>query len=172
MTIELIWEPLNPDLDRWTKEFKKGMERLWKAAIGEFVTSIVLLDMVPVDTGMSLASLHDAAVVARIWGDVKSAIIFKRKNTRRKGLTEIDGNYDKSRFREIKEGIAAASKATSISFDLPRLEFNFSIEVFQWWFWEIKQGRWTSLEPAADAFIKFINENWEQYVPGLEALIA
>ena len=143
------------------------MKRLWQNAIGEFIRTLVYEDLVKVDTGMSVASLHDAAVSARMWGEVEANIAFKRKNTHRKGLTDIRGRYHRDMFRDVKAGVAAARKATKISFDLPVMEFNFSIEVYQWAFWE---GRWDSLEKGADAFIKFIDDNYAKYMPGFEEL--
>jgi len=169
--VELIWKPLNPDIKRYTKALQANMTRLWKAALKEFITVIIRDQQVHVDTGMSMASLYDVAIKSRMWTKLKGAIIARQKHSRRIGVTNIDGSYDKSRYREIKEGQAIAEAATSIKFDLPVMEFSFDIQVFQWWYWEIKRGAWNSLEPASQAFIDFIDRNWQDYVPGLEELL-
>jgi len=169
--VEMKWDPIKPDLKRYTRELQRGMTKLWRGAIGEFVTHIVMNDYVKVDTGMSAASLRDAAIAARIWGATKSTIAFKRKSIQRRGSTDMSGRYNKNSFRDIKAGMAVAEKATQITFDLPIMTFNFDIQVYQWYYWEIMRNEWDALEQGTAAFIKFIDENWEQYVPGLEYLI-
>jgi len=168
--LELAWDPFKPDIKRYDRALKSNMRKLWQDAIAEFVRTIVYDDLVKVDTGMSAASLYDAAAQARIWGEISSVIVFKRKRAARKGLTSIDGTYYKNRFRTLKEGQAVAERATKISFKLPTMEFNFDIQVFQWWYWETYKGYWNALNEGADAFIRFIDNNWEDYIPGLEHL--
>jgi hypothetical protein len=165
--ITLTWTPFKIRQSELTRDIKLGAIRLFKDAIGEFVKKIVHDQLIPVDTGMSAASLHDAAVEAKIWGDIQSNISMRRKNTQRKGFTSMGGYYDKSRYRNMKEGIAAASRATKIVLTYPKLEFNFSINVFQWYLWEIMRNQWNSLEPASQAFMDYINNNFNEYMPNI-----
>jgi len=165
--ITLDWKPFNVRARDLERDMKAAMLKLFQDAIGEFVTKIVYDQLIPVDTGMSAASLHDAAVEAKIWGDVQSVIAMRRKNTERKGLTSMGGYYDPSRYRDMKAGIAAADRATSAVIKFPKLEFNFSINVFQWYLWEHMRNQWNSLEPASQAFIDYINNNMTTYLPDI-----
>ena len=163
--VELTIPPIKVDEKGFTNAMKKAMIKLFREAVGEFTKSIVELDLIGIDTGMSAASLHDAAVAARVWGDVSATIKFKRKNTRRKGLTEMDGSYDASAYRSMKAGVARARDATKVVLKWPRLEFNFGINVYQWFYWEVQRNKWQALDVAAQVFLDYIDDNIEGRVP-------
>lgn len=167
MVIRLNYTPFKANIKRYDNAVKKAVERLWNDAIGEFVSHIVFMDLVKVDTGMSAGSLLGAAAKASLSGAIEQAIIFKRKRPKVKGYTTIGGNYDASRYKTIKAGKALARRSTKVSYNPRNLLFQFTINVFQWGLYE---DEWNALDQGADAFIKFVEDNVENYLPGLEEL--
>ena len=149
--------------------------RLWGDAAMYAVK--VAATKVAVDTGMSAASLIPAAEKAGVLagrigeGEVLEADIKSRqKRTRRKGLTLMDENYRGDRYKEIKEGIAAGKDFTTVEAgdpSNPKFVFEFIINVFQYEFWE---SAWGSLEAGTQAFINFLNENFDRYMPTFDKL--
>lgn len=169
MPIKLTYTPFKPDIKRFDRAVKSAIKRLWNDAIGEFVTHIVFMDLVKVDSGMSAGSLLGAAAKASLSGAIEQAIIFKRKRAKVKGYTTISGNYDASRYKTLRAGKALARRSTKVNYNPRNLLFRFTINVFQW---ELHEDDWNALEQGADAFIKFIDDNVESYLPGLEELFA
>lgn len=167
MPIKLTYIPFKPDIKRFDRAVKSAVKRLWNDAIGEFVTHIVFMDLVKVDTGMSAGSLLGAAAKASLSGAIEQAIIFKRKRAKVKGYTTIGGNYDASRYKTLRAGKALARRSTKVDYNPRNLLFRFTINVFQW---ELHEEEWNALDQGADAFVKFVDDNVEAYLPGLEEL--
>ena len=161
MGIRVTWRPFEDDYKRYDKRIKDAIKKLWNDAIGEFVTHLVFMDLVKIDTGMSAGSLLGAAAKASLSGAIRQAIIFKRKHSKRKGYTTIGGNYDASRYRDIKAGQALAKRSTKVNYHPNKLLFEFNINVYQW---EFHEDEWNALEQGADAFIKFIDDNADDYL--------
>jgi len=163
-TSKIVMGDLRQTLVDFNTEFYNAAKRLWKDAAKKFIDSAV--SSIVIDTGMSAASMLPLAEKADYETELYAEIVGKVQRVRRKGLTHIDGSYDASRYREIKEGVKAEEKKSKLlvgSEKRPFMQFYFTITVYQYARWE--KRRWHSLEKASDEFIKYIDENWEYYFP-------
>jgi len=171
-TTDVVWQPFKVDAERYKRSVRAAMHRLWRDALGEFVTAIVFDDLIGVDTGESAATLHDVAVEARIWGAVKNVIRLKRKRIKARGVKSASGSYDRSRYRSIKTGMEVSDGATTIKSYGMDFSFSFKIVTFQWYYHEVLGGEgWNALEIAGSRMINFINEHSESYMPDISELI-
>jgi hypothetical protein len=150
-------------VEKYNKEFHKGMTQLWRDAAAEFVSAIIY-ESIHYDTGMSAASLLPLAKKVRIKTRIRGSILLFREVSRRKGLTHLSGEYDPSLYRSIKEGIRRGTdfRITYGSVKRPYMILEFHIKVYQWLRWEYE---WKTLEHGANAFKYFIETHADEYIP-------
>lgn len=163
-TSKLVMGDLRKAITDFNTAFYEAAKRLWKDAAKEFIKTAV--SSIVIDTGMSAASMLPLAEKADYETELYAEIAGRVKRSKRQGLTYLDGSYDRSRFREIKEGIAAEEKKSKLLFGSekrPFMQFSFTITVYQYDRWEPR--RWHSLNKGSTAFITFIDENWDYYFP-------
>ena len=170
------------DPKRVRKKIWEAMSRLWGDAAIHAVK--VAATNVASSTGMSAASLlpmiEKASLVSKTLGakaqaDVLSDIKARQKFDRRAGLVPPDmpyikGTTDMSHYKVIKEGIAAGKEFSNFSVGRPTnpvFSFEFSINVFQYKFWE---SAWGSLDAGNAAFMTFLHANFNKYMPTFQEL--
>ena len=141
------------------KRYHNRLKQLWRDCVKEFILSTV--DVMKIDTGMSVASLAPLAARVRL----KTLILeTARGRGPRKGLTNLDGSYEPTRYKSKAEGQRLGQTAYALEFgtpSAPNLEFKFDIVVFQHQFHE---PTWQSLKNGEQAFINYFEQNFDSYV--------
>jgi len=161
-TIKLRARLIKVNPTRFNKILFDEASRIFGEAALEFIRETA--KHVAVDTGMSLASLRAAGDSLGV-GD--SGISITPKRGPRPGfvppeLPYVKGSTDMSRYKSIKEGIAAGKDAAKIiagSPSKPVFRFEFTIKVFQYLYWE---AIWQSTLYGQEAFERTLVEGSRQ----------
>lgn len=148
-----------------TKGYLKLVERLFKSAIGAFVEAVA--DSIPVDTGMSLASLSPLAAKIRQRKNIASLI--SGGGIKRGHYESTVSKYpvpaeNAGKFKSRALGARLGQKAYSIVLgnqNNPVFTFEFDIVVLQHYINEENGQSWNSIEKGEKAFLKYIDENAE-----------
>jgi len=141
------------------KRYHDRLKRLWRDSVKAFILATV--DVMKIDTGMSVASLAPLAAKVRL----KTLILeTARGRGPRRGLTNLDGSYEPTRYKSKAEGQRLGQTAYTLSFGTPQapsLEFRFDIVVFQHQFHE---PTWQSLRKGEQAFVDYFEKNFDAYI--------
>lgn len=143
-----------PDIIQAKTKLVENLNKLWRGAIKAFVSTIVLNDIVKVDTGMARATLLPLARAVRMFTMVSKSIKPKRQ---RPGYSIAGGEA----YGEDAYDIKFATK------DKPILDFIFKVELTQYIIRELgldynhDTPAWRSLEKGKIAFDNYIHENYK-----------
>jgi len=146
----------------YTKAHHKQIQELTREAVRVFVHTIVQ-NYIVIDTGMSAASLEPLA--QEVGTTIIDVVVQRRKRAYRKGRETLSGTWYRNSKRDIDAGVKAGYNAYTLTFgnvNQPLINFEFRIKVFQYWFHE---PTWQTLEAGRQAFIRFIETNYTDYLP-------
>lgn len=180
MSYKIAWNKttvLNITHPNWLKKTEKGIEKLWKDAISEFVHKIINEDLIHVDSGMSRATILPLSRYVRGLYSVARASI-QPKGGKRKKYDPPPGWNKEGDLKSIAHGERLGKDAFTVEIGdrrNPFCSFEFHIEVYQYFLHEHGLGRghsvaWNSLPKAIGAFEDFIKQNWKKYIPDVDEL--
>lgn len=141
---------------------------LWMESAQYAIQSVILTQVIHVDTGMSAATILPLAKKARIDMEIRQIIKAQRNPARAKtdytrvGITRMDGVYDTSGWRNMKVGEQAARKASKLLFGSekrPWMVFEFDITVYQY---ALHEKEWKSLTILFKSFNDYLKRNMEK----------
>jgi hypothetical protein len=143
-------------IKEYDEKYYKKIRKIWEEAVREFIRNTVIDGTVHVRSGMSAGSFRPLAQ--------KVSMDFSIAGKRRKGLTDMEGNYHPELYQSVKAGMAAGRKSFKLNFGSagrPVFDFTFDISVFQHGWHEVN---WQSLQKGMDAFYAYLQENWPPYL--------
>jgi hypothetical protein len=157
---------LKPRVDVFTQKLHKNMIQLWKDATRAFIAETI--KHIHVDTGMSRTSLVPLGRLVKMVTVIR-AFQPKRKPGKAGGITDMDGGYTPGPpWRGPAAGEAAGDvPGFRLNFGSPArpvFVFEFNIRVYQY---ALHEDQWQSISRGQQAFLDYLKENAQNYVPTL-----
>jgi hypothetical protein len=148
MPVRLHYEYKKLKVDKAVYDaFYKEARLWWSRNVMAWAEAV--LEGIHVDTGMSASSI--APLMDAVGGVGTGRIIIGRRAPR-KGVTTIDGKYHKDLYKSPELGAEFGQHAFVYelgSVRKPLMTFSYSIQVFQWAYWE---DQWQTNVDAVAAF--------------------
>jgi hypothetical protein len=145
-----------------TKKMHEQLKTCWREAVRAFILETI--KHIPVDTGMSMASLYGVASdsTIRIGNIMWAELLGKGPNKPKKTYTTLEGNVQHGEYKskELGRELGKDKKAYDIEFGTPQnldMLFKFKIVVFQYKLRENgfrDDAPWDSIAYGKQAFLE------------------
>jgi hypothetical protein len=171
-------DPATKKLYVFNRKLYENTVKLWKEATMVFVYEIVNSGLVHVDTGMSISSLKPLARLLssepsyrkyRLLSVINLYAEANQKHKRRKGYTDLEGNYHSEPDQSAKLGDKLGEDSFRLNYGGANrviFRFHFDLKVYQYNLND--PASWKSLEAGRNAFMAYLQSNALKVIPRLE----